>query len=77
MGNVGGEMKSKNKKDNHSKGKQELKVYLVNCENIQEADALQDNSSRIRCNASIAIKYPNVKPQVVNIHHAGTILNIR
>mgnify|MGYP001612857256 CR=1 FL=1 len=76
MGYVGGKMKTKNKKGKHSKEKQELKLYLVNCEDIQEADALRNNTSRIRCSASIAIKYPDVKPQVVNIHHTGTILKI-
>lgn len=56
--------------------KKEQKINLINCEKIQISEALQNNSSQIRCIIPIKIKLVK-KPQVVNIHQTETVVRIK
>ena len=37
--------------------KEEQKINLINCEKIQASEALQNNSSQIRCSIPVKIKF--------------------
>ncbi len=57
--------------------KKEQKINLINCEKIQASEALQNNSSQIRCNIPVKIKFLDKNPQIVNIHQTETVVRIK
>jgi len=57
--------------------KKEQKINLVNCERILLSEAFYNNSSQIRCTIPVKVKYPEKKPQIVNIHQAETVVRIK
>ncbi len=56
--------------------KEEQKINLINCEKIQASEALQNNSSQIRCSIPVKIKFLD-KKQIVNIHQTETVVRIK
>lgn len=55
----------------------EQKINLINCEKVQESEALHNNSSQIRCSIPVKVKFSEKKPQIVNIHQTETIVRIK
>lgn len=56
---------------------EEQKINLIDCEKIQVADNLQNNTSQIKCNIPVSVEFVDEKPQVVNIHHTETAIDIK
>ena len=57
--------------------KKEQKINLINCEKTLISEALQNNSSQIRCNIPIKVTFSEKKPQIVNIHKSETVVRIK
>ena len=57
--------------------KREQKINLINCEKIVVSEVLQNNSSLIRCNIPVKVKFSDKKPQIVNIHQTETVVRIK
>jgi hypothetical protein len=57
--------------------KKEQKINLINCEKVQESEALHNNSSQIRCSIPVKVKFSVEKPQIVNIHQNETVVRIK
>jgi hypothetical protein len=57
--------------------KKEQKINLINCEKIQVSEALQNNSSQIKCNIPVKITFLGKKPQIINIHQTETAIKIK
>ena len=57
--------------------KKEQKINLLNCERIPLSEAFYNNSSQIRCNIPVKVKYPEKKAQIVNIHQTETVVRIK
>jgi hypothetical protein len=55
----------------------EQKINLMNCEKVQESEALHNNSSQIRCSNPVKVKFSEKKPQIVNIHQTETVVRIK
>ncbi len=55
----------------------EQKINLINCEKVQESEALHNNSSQIRCSIPVKVKFSEKKPQIVNIHQTETVVRIK
>ena len=58
-------------------GKKEQKINLINCEKVEQSDALYNNSSQIKCSIPVKVKFSEKKPQIVNIHQTETVVRIR
>lgn len=57
--------------------KKEQKINLINCEKITPSEALQNNSSQIRCSSPVKVKFLGEKPRIVNIHRTETVIRIK
>lgn len=53
------------------------KINLINCEKVRGSEAFHNYSSEIRCSNPVKVKFPEKKPQIVNIHRTETIVRIR
>jgi len=57
--------------------KKEQKINLINCEKVEQSDALYNNSSQIKCSIPVKVKFSEKKPQIVNIHQTETIVKVK
>jgi hypothetical protein len=57
--------------------KKDQKINLVNCERVSSFDANYNNSSQIRCNIPVKVKFSEKEPQIVNIHQTETGIRIK
>lgn len=57
--------------------KKEQKINLINCEKVEESGTLHNNSSQIRCNTPVKVKFSEKQPQIVNIHKTESVVRIK